>query len=57
MIDQLVRAAFGALTVQLLWAGQALAAPLADPIPEPAGIALVALGVAGVAWIKFRGRK
>ena len=36
--------------------GAAFAAPPA-PIPEPASIAILAVGVAGAAWVKFRRRK
>jgi hypothetical protein len=52
-----MRAAIAGLTVHLLYAGHALAGPVADPIPEPAGFALLALGVGAVAWVKFRRRK
>jgi hypothetical protein len=57
MNHPIIRAAIGGLTLSLLWAGQALAAPPADPIPEPASLALLALGIGGVAWMKFRRKK
>lgn len=49
------------LAVTIAWVlvgltGAALAAPPA-PIPEPASIGLLAVGVAGAAWVRFRRRK
>jgi len=32
-------------------------AAAAAPIPEPASVAILAVGVAGAAWVKFRRRK
>lgn len=58
MICQRIQAALGGLAVLVFSANAALAAVQSvDPIPEPAGLALLALGVGGVAWIKFRRRK
>ena len=49
------------LAVTVAWmlgglAGTAFAAAPA-PIPEPASIAILAVGVAGAAWVKFRRRR
>jgi len=37
-------------------AGAALAGPTTD-VPEPSSIALLAVGLGGAAWVKFRRRK
>ncbi len=39
--------------VSTAWAGEVPP----TPVPEPASLALLASGVAGVAWTKFRRRK
>jgi hypothetical protein len=40
-----------------LTASPALAGSIVVPTPEPASITLLAVGVGGVAWAKFRRRK
>ena len=52
------QAAIGALAMLLLSSSATLAAVQAvDPIPEPAGLALLAVAIGGAAWLKFRHRK
>lgn len=41
-----------AVSIDAAWAG---AVPIA--VPEPSSLALIAIGVGGVAWLKFRNRK
>jgi hypothetical protein len=45
------------LAAVLLSSGTAFAGATPIPIPEPSSLALIAAGVAGVAWVRFRRRK
>ena len=57
MISAMVRTTSAGFAVMLLSVGPALAGPVATPVPEPASLGLMAVGVGAVAWIKFRRRK
>ena len=48
----LVLAAVAVLTASQAWAGS-----VTPPVPEPATLALLALGIGGAALIRFRRRK
>ncbi len=57
IMQNLLRASLTGAAGLLAWTGSAVAAPPAIQVPEPSSLALIAIGVAGVAYLKFRARK
>ena len=48
----------GSILASVTLMGAALAAPPAPiEVPEPSSLALIAMGIGGIAWLKFRQRK
>jgi hypothetical protein len=57
-----MRANIGWVSLSALWvlvafAGSASAAVTTVDVPEPTSLALLAVGLGGAAWVKFRRRK
>lgn len=57
MLQNFTQVLFAGAVAVLLSSGAAFAGAPVVQIPEPTSLALLATGIAGVAWVKFRRRK
>lgn len=58
MTREIVYTLLGSVLATVVSIGAAVAAPPAPiEVPEPSSLALIAMGIGGVAWLKFRQRK